>query len=275
MSVIKFIPLLLLLAACENQTHDEATDTGAKDAVTVPKPSTDMDHHGDFIEEKNGIGLYYFKPSPDFPDAELRLKGPAQMEDGKLLFTYAVKNYELGAQTGGASAEHCANSAQGQHIHHIIDNEPYKALYKDTVTRSLSPGSHVHLAFLSRSYHESIKNGRAFVLSQFNVGTTDKAAVNLDAPMMFYSRPKGEYKGDDRKFILLDFYLTNTELSEAGNHVRATVNGAVFMLNKWVPYGITGLPDGETKIKLELVDANGAVVPGPFNSVERSITLMP
>ena len=34
-----------------------------------------------------------------------------------------------------------------------------------------------------------------------------------------------------------------------------------------------GLPLGEVNIKLELIDANGSIIPGPYNSVTRTVTL--
>jgi hypothetical protein len=34
-----------------------------------------------------------------------------------------------------------------------------------------------------------------------------------------------------------------------------------------------GLKDGENTVKLELMDAEGNIVPGPFNSVERTFKL--
>jgi hypothetical protein len=90
---------------------------------------------------------------------------------------------------------------------------------------------------------------------------------------MFYSRPKGTYTGEDAKKVLLDFYLLNTELSEEGNKVRATINGEEFMLDKWQPYFIEGHEMGEMTIKLEMLDAKGELIPSPFNPVERTVTL--
>ena len=92
--------------------------------------------------------------------------------------------------------------------------------------------------------------------------------------MLFYSRPKGEYKGADTKAILLDFYVVNTTLAKDGYKVQANVNGQDFMLDEWRPYQITGLPRGENVIKLTLMDANGNAVSGENTSVERKIMLI-
>ena len=54
---------------------------------------------------------------------------------------------------------------------------------------------------------------------------------------------------------------------------KATINGEEFMIDEWAPYYIEGLPIGETKIRLQLIDVAGSSVEGPFNDVERTITL--
>ncbi len=156
-----------------------------------------------------------------------------------------------------------------------MDNEPYTAHYETEFTKDIKEGEHVVLSFLSRSYHESLKHKGAYDLRKITVGRpTETMEFDESAPHMFYSRPKGEYVGPkETERVMLDFYLVNTDLSTTGNKVRATINGTEFMLDRWMPYIMEGLPMGENTIKLELVDNNGNVLPGPFNSVERKITL--
>ena len=131
------------------------------------------------------------------------------------------------------------------------------------------------LAFLSRSYHESVKIAEptSYYIGQFQTGEGEYEEADFSAPHMFYSRPKGTYKGDDTKKLLLDFFLLNTTLSEDGNKVRATINGEEFMISEWAPYVIEGLPLGTVTVKLELIDSEGNPVPGPFNVVEREVML--
>ncbi len=130
------------------------------------------------------------------------------------------------------------------------------------------------MAFLSRSYHESVKNDNSFIAKKMVIGnSTDDMNVDFDKPTMIYSRPKGEYSGADTENLLLDFFLLNTTLSETGNKVRATINGEEFMITDWVPYVIKGLPKGEVTIRLELLDGAGNLLPGGFNDVTRTVTL--
>jgi len=229
--------------------------------------------------EKNGLKLYPLTVSPDFPNAQLHQMEPANngnVPAGDVKFEYQLTDYELTAQTNGPAHQDHANSAQGQHIHNIVDNEPYTAHYNTSFTKPVKEGSHVVLSFLSRSYHESLKHKTAYDVRVVNVGSsTTGPGANFDAQgqHLFYSRPKGEYVGNDTKKVMLDFYLVNTDLSKRGNMVRATINGTPFMIEKWQPYTIEGLPMGESTIKLELLDKSGQVISGPFNTVERKITL--
>ena len=189
-------------------------------------------------------------------------------------FDFAVGNYELGAQTEGADTRGIANSGKGQHIHFIVNNGPYSAHYEPTFTKEMEEGQYVLLAFLSRSYHESVKNADAFWIDVVTVGEPAEVAdIDLTAPHLFYSRPKGTYKGGDTEKLMVDFYLLNTTISPDGNKVKATINGTEFMIDEWAPYYAENLPKGEITVKLELLDAEGQLIPGPFNSVERKVTL--
>ncbi|CAM4089422.1 hypothetical protein FLAN108750_09680 [Flavobacterium antarcticum] len=230
---------------------------------------------------KSEIAVTPIEDSKMFPGAKLTISSQvatsADADSVSFKTMYKVANFELTMHTEGHNGEHMANSGQGQHIHYILDNTPYAALYKPENEVKLKKGSeHYLLSFLSRSYHESLKEKDAFVLEHFKIndkGAYEKLATPT-APMLFYSRPKGEYKGADTKAILLDFFVVNTTLAKDGYKVQANVNGQDFMLDEWRPYQITGLPMGENVIKLTLMDASGNVVSGENTSVERKITLM-
>ncbi len=226
--------------------------------------------------EKAEIKLTPCEPSTAFPFAVIAEY--KYLNDGdSVKFIYDLENYVLGSQTTDAASKVCANSAKGQHIHLILNNMPYEAWYISKFKKKLADGHYVALSFLSRSYHESIKTADAFVLKQFNIGKdvqTKIGDIDLKQPLLFYSRPKGEYIGNDTKKILLDFYLVNDSLKN-GHKVRATINGKIFMISEWKPFYIEGLPMGENSIKLELLDndnkpANKELL---FQTIERKIIL--
>ena len=226
--------------------------------------------------EDEKISLVPAEEAPDFPEAILEQNAPTDGQNlqSPVTFEYNVKNYQLTNMTESQHAEMLANSNKGQHIHLILNNRPYDAVYETTYQKELEPGHYVELSFLSRSFHMSLKHPEAYVLRQFTVGDAQPENIDLNAPHMFYSRPKGTYTGpQEANNVMLDFYLVNTELSENGNKVRATINGEEFMITEWQPYVIEGLPMGEATIKLELLDENGQLVQSPFNPVTRTITL--
>ena len=216
---------------------------------------------------KSEITITKVLGSPEYPNAKISLDEPTIVDDD-YEFIFNVSDYELGIQTLTDFDYNLANSGKGQHIHFIVNNGPYSAHYENIFSKKLKDSSNVILAFLSRSYHESVKNKNAFVLTQ--VGEKN---IDLNNEFLFYSRPKGTYKGVDTEKLLLDFYLVNTEISANGNKVRATIQDKEFIIEEWAPYYIEGLPKGEIKIKLELIDASGNLIESPFNPSDRTVIL--
>ena len=79
------------------------------------------------------------------------------------------------------------------------------------------------------------------------------------------------YTGDDKKKVMLDFYLVNADMS--GYMVEADINGEKHMINQWQPYYIEGLPDGDNTIKLSLLNKDSSFVNVPLNPVSRTFQL--
>jgi len=205
----------------------------------------------------------------------------------------------------------------GNHIHVILDNQPYEAFYNldhEFELRNVSDGEHTLRVFPSRPWHESFKNDGAFQMVKFSVknggseankpATTNggqqmsnansnanaaptpegkdmqnstAGAVDPSKPLLTYSRPKGEYKGDDTNAIMIDFWLANAKLTGDGGEyrVRYSVDGGeAKFVEKWEPIWLSGWVAGKHSIKLELVDKNGNVVDnGGYNSTTREITI--
>lgn len=266
----------IAMTGCENgaatdgggESHADTTHTVAPEANTQDAPTQ---------FEGGGLKIYSLENSTAYPNSKLKMTNPPSGVDlagGNNKFEFETTDYELGAQTPDASENGLANSGKGQHLHFILNNGPYSAKYEGAFEQELEDGHYVMLAFLSRSYHMSVKSPDAYVLKQFVAGQPSGfKEANLKAPHMFYSRPKGTYKGDDTKKIMLDFYLVNCDLAADGYKVKANINGNDFTFAKWVPYVIEGLPMGENKISLELIDAEGQTVASPFNPVERTFML--
>lgn len=226
--------------------------------------------------------------SPEYEGASLAIKEAKAEKVGsdsaKVNFVFDVKNYELKAQTADNATKLCNNSSGGQHIHFILDNAPYKALYAPENSVTLANGTeHYLMAFLSRSYHESVKSPGAALVYHFKID--DKGQLQQmdvpETPMIFYSRPKGNYLGADTANLLLDYYVWNCTLAPDGYKVKATIKpaggepqeSASFTFDKWEPKFINNLPMGKSSVTLSLLDKDGNEVNSPANNVTREFEL--
>ncbi|QUS61983.1 hypothetical protein IQE94_08050 [Synechocystis sp. PCC 7339] len=170
------------------------------------------------------------------------------------------------------------------HVHLILDNEPYRAIYnldQPIVLENLEPGTHTLRAFPVRPWHESYKNDGAYAQVTFHVLTkTDSNNPNPDLPLLTYSRPKGDYGAEP---ILLDYYLTNAPLHIAVANdadlsdwrIRVTVNDESFLVDQWQPIYLEGFETGENWLKLEFIDEAGNLVANRFNNTVRVINYQP
>lgn len=241
------------------QTESLATVPVARsDGGTVPLPLGDPDA----MNTLQGIGVT--------PPPTIRLTTPAAdatVESDELTVGYEIENYEVGEDVG-------------QHVHVILDDQPYKADYSPTGSVSfsageLTPGTHMMTVFLSREMHLSLKNPEASDHVIFHVGEASDAGFEAGAPTLVYSRPKGDYAGEAAEHVMLDFYLFDVALGPDGHRVRATVDGGpAMMIDSWGPRIVLTAPTpGEHTVRLELLDAEGNPVPGPTNDTSRTITI--
>jgi hypothetical protein len=188
---------------------------------------------------------------------ELHVISPA---DGAVLngSVVAVKLHLAGDLKGYKPHKDPATQ-KGNHIHVILDNEPYEAYYEldqPFELRNVVAGRHTLRVFPSRPWHESYKNDGAFQMVTFTVqgggdaskptttNTGQTMANNSSAggaptaregkdmpsstagdvdptkPLLTYSRPKGEYNGAESNPIMIDFWLSNARLKGDGGQYR-------------------------------------------------------
>lgn len=243
--------------------------------VSCGQSDTQKEEEAETEQEPAGEMKYTLTPftqSAEFPDAAMN---SMNYKEGKFSFEVGGDTYKLGEQTSDAAQKMCANSAKGQHIHVIVDDNPYAARYTaEFDDLDVADGEHYILAFLSRSYHESIKTEAAHKAVKVAVGNKSIGTSEpITETMLFYSRPKGTYVGKaNTDKVMLDFYLVNGILG--GKYkVKADINGEEHMIDKWQPYYIEGLPMGKNKITLTLLDEEGNAVATPLNPVTREFEL--
>lgn len=264
---ISFVAAALSLTSCQENSSGENHNEGQDSAA---------------VEVSAPVALADVTNSQEFPDAQLQLGDVKAADAGdsvKLSFSFSLKNYELKSQTGDEVSKVCNNSDKGQHIHFILDNRPYVALYEPKHETTVAKNSeHYLLAFLSRSYHLSLKNNGAAVLYHFKVDEKGKLTKLPDpgTAMVFYSRPKGDYLGKDTKNVLFDFYVWNTSLG-TDSRVLATINtggkDTSFTVSEWKPWFLQNLAMGKSTITLSLTDKDGKKLEGPQTEVSRDINL--
>ena len=199
-------------------------------------------------------------------------------------------------------------TGKGNHIHVILDNQPYEAYYEmgqPFELRNVVAGKHTLRVFPSRPWHESYKNAGAFQMVKFTVkggGDASKPTttnsgqtmappregkdfpastagdVNPSKPLLTYSRPKGEYKGADADPIMIDFWLSGAKLKGDGGEYRVRYivdDDDPKFIDKWEPIWLAGWINGKHTVRLELLDKGGRPVEnGGYNTTSREISVV-
>lgn len=276
--IILALPLVALFFALTNSSCQQSGKNGVEEINDTIEAAAAYTNY-------EAINLLPVVGSPEFEQAELTLRNASASLIGKdstkVSFAFDVKNYNLKNQTADAANKQCNNSEKGQHIHFIMDNNPYVALYEPKHEMTLAKNSeHYLMCFLSRSYHESIKTKGAAFVYHFKIDENGKL-VKLDepkTPMLFYSRPKGDYVGKDTSNLLFDFYVWNAVL---GNDFKVKANiknentgqSKEATIDIWQTMFIEHLGTGKSSVSISLVDKDGNAVQGPMTSATRNIQL--
>ncbi|MBI3236783.1 MAG: hypothetical protein HYZ48_03660 [Chlamydiales bacterium] len=204
-----------------------------------------------------------------------------------------LEGYALGTNSDFPRKKEIYNDNEGQALHIFIDNQPYFSVNEALIDAlddveeyfdqtadfeipfKLQPGMHVIRVFPVRSYNESLKDDGCFAASVFYYKKkAENPQIDLSAPYLTYNEPQGEYSSSDKEPILLDFYITNCQLSRDGYKVRLTIdNNNQRTLSSWQPYYIYGLKKGTHRIRLELLDPSNKPVNGLFNDIQRTIVI--
>lgn len=267
------IALSVSLAACEKKDEEPTEEAVAEPAeeetseqqeqAEPAAADTQKPHSSAIPGTENQLEW-----DQDVPEVSFELTAP---KDGEVLDSgaevpveFSVTNYRTGKEIG-------------QHVHVIVDNEPYIAHYnanEPLVLEDLEPGTHTIRAFPARHYHLALKKGDVFKTITFHVEEkSEDFKFDPSKPYATYSRPKGTYDVEAAKNLLLDFYLTNVELGDDAKIVYG-VDGEETELTEWKPVLLPALEPGEHEITLKLVDGEGNVIEnGGYNNTTRTITV--
>jgi hypothetical protein len=288
-SLLVLLALAAGAAACgggeqvQTNTADNATDTTTSGGGATTPPPADT------------------TATATTPPAEKKPAAPAPVvedmkpsEDPKPLPTVKITTPASEASVGDATkakdfevkldVKEWQTVEKGPHVHLILDDHPYKAIYdtKKPVKISellpagaeLKDGQHTLVAFASRATHESVKGKGAQALTTFWVGKKGKGTFDATKPHVVYSRPKGENKGPMAKELLLDFYLFGTALDK-GEKVKYSITSPALAsplmgeFTTWAPKVAKNLPKGDYEVTLEIVDKDGKPLEGHLTKTTR------
>jgi hypothetical protein len=282
--------LFVLVAACGGETNNlpppPPPPPPAPTTLPAPAPTTstgDQVDAGPAPAPAPAVTLQEGTPSPDpvAPLPTVKIVSPAKGA--------VIKADKVAGTVVKLDVKNWQTATGSSHVHLILDNKPYKPVYDPKAPLklgdllgggTLDEGEHVLVAFPSRANHESVKTKGAIVVSEFWVGKKGATAIDLKKPMLVYSRPKGEYKGDMANHVLVDFQLLNDSLAAGADHVGIAVTGpgitdklTADVTKFGTPYYLDNLQDGEYAVKLDLFDKDGTSVAGPWNSTSRTIKI--
>lgn len=232
-------------------------------------------------------------PEPDNVQTTILFPRSGEIESNPVNVQVRLLGFPVGTMSDFERRKELYNDPEGQSLLIFIDNyHPFEIytsfvnaldqsnLYYDLTMTKLIPydldeGMHVIRTFPARSYGESLKNPLCFQARVFYIGSQqNNLNIDLNAPYLTYNEPLETLTYEAGKPLLLDFYLSNIQLSQDGYKVKVTIDGSVQrILTSWTPYYIYGLKSGQHKIRLQLLDGQNQVAPGIFNDVERIITI--
>lgn len=246
-------------------------------------------------QDSSGIRAMPVPRTPESSTVVLRVALPqeGQVVGSPVWVQFRIDGFSLGAASQFERASEVAVSKLGQTVHVVVDNQPYFAIntpaidpfdesgnyyntsYKFEIPSHLGNGMHTLRMFPARSFGESLKGENTYAALSFYVGSQkENPQMDLSGPYITYNEPSPLMPLQAGRPILLDFYLTNAELSPDGYKVRLTIDGKMNrLITSWQPYYIYGLKRGRHSISLELLDSNNKLVPGLFNNVVQMISI--
>lgn len=165
----------------------------------------------------------------------------------------------------------------GDNLHFSLDNEPFEVQFDANHPHrfhDVAPGTHTVRVWAANKSHEAIE-GTLDVVT-FSVAYPDEDnRPEFGEPLLTYNLPQGEYRGIDGADVAINFLVSGIVMSKRGYHVNYYVDGRRYVVYDCNTRHVKGLAPGFHTVKVELVDEKGRLAPGPFNRVERTISIAP
>src|SRR5882762_7819500 len=156
--------LLLIFTGCQ-QSNDNSNTTatssvtppGVQNLTVVPRPQKIID---------------MMKARGEQDEAKPTLKIITPAKNAAINGSTVNVKLELSGDLKGYMPHKDPATGKGNHVHVILDNQPYEAYYdinQPFELRNVTEGKHTLRVFPSRPWHESYKNDGAFQMVEFTV----------------------------------------------------------------------------------------------------------
>lgn len=156
-----------LLTACEQPTN---TNTNANRGNTNAANASTTQNLTEVPRPQNISQMMQERGAQDEATPTLSFVEP---RDGATVNSSTVPvRLNLGGDLKGYQTGKIPGTEMGNHIHVILDNQPYEAYYnldQPFELRNVADGEHTLRVFPSRPWHESYKNDGAFQMIRFTV----------------------------------------------------------------------------------------------------------
>ncbi|MGH9943834.1 MAG: hypothetical protein ACRD9R_15930 [Pyrinomonadaceae bacterium] len=166
--------LLLLLAGCATTDTNQNANTTATTSVTPPagaaSPSPAAQNLAVVERPQKIKDQMAGRGEQDEAEPSLRFVEPR--EGAAITGSTVNVKLALAGDLKGYKPSKDPTTGMGNHIHIILDNQPYEAYYnldQPFELRNVTEGQHTLRVFASRPWHESYKNDGSFQMVTFNV----------------------------------------------------------------------------------------------------------
>ena len=148
----------------------------------------------------------------------------------------------------------------GYEIHYTVNNGPLMISKTAEFEVEILEGNNVVLAFLSLANGLRIPNEKAVFLKNYVVGEAQQSDVTETGIHLFHHLPNRF----DSLGMYLDFYAKNIPAGST-YFARVIADGSQFNLPLNKAFKLNGMTKEYHNLRIQLIDATGKVVSGPFN----------
>jgi PBP1b-binding outer membrane lipoprotein LpoB len=231
MKLIALIFIAVLLSACGAPPANNTTSSNASNATNSATPATQI---LTVVEAPQRVkDMMASRGEQDSAQPTLKIIEPAA--NSTVSGSTVKVKLALSGDLKGYQPHKDPATQMGNHIHVILDNQPYEAYYEidgaPFELRNVADGEHTLRVFPSRPWHESYKNAGAFQMVKFTVknggAEANKPATTNSGQQMSNSNANA-----------------NTAPSPEGKDMTSSTGGAVDAAKPLLTYS---RPKGEYK----------------------------